>query len=97
MNNEPHIILIENSNDPWIILFAEQYEGIYEVLNQYSIRSISFNGLNKTTADRIIKMRPMPTNFVIFARPMEMMNLLQNVLINNYHINHNNNNNTPNC
>lgn len=63
--------------------FAEQYEGIYEVLNQYSIRSISFNGLNKTTADRIIKMRPMPTNFVIFARPTEMTELIQNVLNNN--------------
>lgn len=61
------------------ILSAEQYEGIYEVLNQHSIRSITFEGLSEAIANRIIKMRPMPTNFVIFARPKEMEELFQNV------------------
>lgn len=51
------------------------------MLNQFSIRSITFDGLNETTANRIIKMRPMPTNFVIFARPTEMNELFQNVRI----------------
>lgn len=58
---------------------VEQFEGIYEVLNQYQIRSITFNGLNEATADRIIKMRPMPSHFVIFAQPSEMTTLFQNV------------------
>lgn len=59
--------------------FAEQYEGIYEILNQYYIRSITFDGLNKTTADRIVNLRPMPSHFAIFARPTEMMDLFENV------------------
>ena len=65
-------------------LCLEQYEGIYEVLNQYSIRSITFDGLNETTADRIIKMRPMPSNFIIFARPTEMAVIFENVIFNNF-------------
>lgn len=59
--------------------FIEQYEGLYEVLNQYSIRSITFDGLNKTTANRIANLRPMPSHFAIFARPPEMMELFENV------------------
>lgn len=62
--------------------YSEQYEGIYEVLNQYSIRSITFNGLNETIAEQIIKLRPMPSNFVIFAHPSEMTNILENVITN---------------
>lgn len=60
--------------------FSEQFEGIYEVLDQYSIRSITFDGLDEATADRIIKMRPMPANFIIFARPSEMKVLFENVV-----------------
>lgn len=59
--------------------FTEQYEGIYEILNQYSIRSITFDGLNKTTANRIANLRPMPSHFAIFARPTELMDLFENV------------------
>lgn len=60
--------------------FTEQYEGIYEILNQYSIRSITFDGLNKTTANRIANLRPMPSHFVILASPTEMMDLFENVI-----------------
>lgn len=60
--------------------FAEQYEGIYEVLNQYWIRSITFDGLNKTTAHRIVNLRPMPSHFAIFARPTEIIDLFENVI-----------------
>lgn len=59
--------------------FTEQYEGIYEILNQYAIRSITFDGLNKTTANRIANLRPMPSHFAIFARPTEIMDLFENV------------------
>lgn len=59
--------------------FSEQYEGIYEILNQYTIRSITFNGLDETIAERIIKLRPMPSNFIIFASPSEMPTMLENV------------------
>lgn len=62
-----------------IISFLEQYEGIYEVLNQYSVRSITFDGLNETTAERIKKLRPTPSHFIIFARPSEMAVLFENV------------------
>lgn len=68
------------------ISLSEQYEAIYEVLNQYSIRSITFEGLDKNVANRINKMRPMPSNFVIFARPSEMKTLFDNVKSNNYPI-----------
>lgn len=57
----------------------EQFEGIYEVLDQFSIRSITFDGLDEATADRIIKMRPMPANFIIFAHPSKMTVLFENV------------------
>lgn len=49
------------------------------MLNQYSVRSITFDGLDETVASRILNMRPMPSNFVIFARPAEMEILLENV------------------
>lgn len=60
--------------------FTEQYEGIYEILNQYGIRSITFDGLNKSNANRIANLRPMPSHFVIFARPTEMNDFLENVI-----------------
>lgn len=56
---------------------TEQIEGIYEVLNQYSIRSITYDGINDITAERIIRMRPIPTNFAILATAEKMSNLLE--------------------
>lgn len=56
---------------------TEQIEGIYEVLNQYSIRSITYEGINDITAERIIRMRPIPTNFAILATAEKMSNLLE--------------------
>lgn len=71
----PYNFLISQYTPP------EEYEAIYEVLNQYSIRSITFEGLDETVAKRILDMRPIPSNFVIFARPKEMNTLIQNVCI----------------
>lgn len=62
------------------LVFTEQYEGIYEILSQYSIRSITFDGLNKTTANRIANLRPMPSHFAILARPTEMLDLFESVI-----------------
>lgn len=60
-------------------MFVERYEGIDEILNQYSTRTFTFNGLNKTAAERIIKLRPVSPHYAIFARPSEMTSLLENV------------------
>lgn len=62
----------------------EQFEGIYEVLNQQSIRSISFDGFDETIADRIIKMRPMPSHFVVFARSNDIKAIFDRVKELNY-------------
>lgn len=64
-NSHSHL-LPSNTYNP------EQYEGIYEILDNYAIRTISFEGLNETVAERIIKLRPMPSSFVIFAGTEEM-------------------------
>lgn len=63
------------------VYVPEEYEAIYEVLNQYSIRSITFEGLDEAVAQRILDMRPIPSNFIIFARPKEMTALFGNVIM----------------
>lgn len=68
------LILFRSAN------ISEEYEAIYEVLNQYSIRSISFEGLDEAVAQRILDMRPIPSNFVVFARPNEMKTMFRNVI-----------------
>lgn len=59
----------------------EQYEGIYEILNQYSIRSITFPGLTDSIAERILDLRPVPNNYAIVAGANEMDNLFNKVII----------------
>lgn len=70
----PISIVIRASQFEYIL---EQYEGIIEILNQLSMRSITFSTLNETIAERILKIRPMPTNFAIFASADEMEKLYQ--------------------
>lgn len=62
-----------------IIHHLEQYEGIYEILDNYVMRTISYDGLNETVAEKIIKLRPMPSSFVIFARTDEMDQMFKRV------------------
>lgn len=57
--------------------FKEQFEGIYEVLSQYSVRSITYDGISESTAERMLRMRPIPTNYAIHATTQRMAVLLE--------------------
>lgn len=64
------------------ILFGfwlEQVEGMHKAINQFSIRTKIFSGLNETIAEQIIKLRPTAPNIVVFAHPSDMNGLLENV------------------
>lgn len=58
----------------------EQYEGIYELLNQYSIRSITYPGLSESISERILDLRPVPNNYGMVSGT-EDMNVLFNKVI----------------
>lgn len=65
-------------------MHTEQFEGIYEVLNRYSIRSITYDGISESNAERILRMRPIPTNYAILATAQQMNGLLKQAM--NYKI-----------
>lgn len=64
------------------IYVTEQYEGIYEILDNFAIRSITFDGFNETVAEKIFNLRPMPSSYVIFANTDEMEKMFKRVGIN---------------
>lgn len=57
----------------------EQYEGIYELLSQYSIRSITYPGLSESISERILDLRPIPNNYGMVAGTEEMNALFNKV------------------
>lgn len=73
-----------NTNDAAIIFNSEkeQLEGIYEILNHYTVRTITYNGINDRNVDRILDLRPIPTNYAIIASTKDMEVLIKKVCAN---------------
>lgn len=61
----------------YLLLSKDQLEGIYEVLSQYSVRSITYDGISENTAKRMLRLRPIPTNYAIHATTQRMAGLLE--------------------
>ena len=62
-----------------MLFISEQLEGIYEFLNHYTLRSISYDGFNETVARRIQMLRPMPTSFNVIAGTNSIQEIMPKV------------------
>lgn len=59
--------------------FIELNEGLYQLLEDSLLRVIVFNGLNSETAEKIKRLRPMPTYSAILATGNNMLQIAENV------------------